>query len=366
LYKIIGATRVCTGGTVLSPWTPDCKCGFSEGDRRVNIGFSTSFVLQPNHFLKIKITNTEPQPLDKCTVCFWGQDITSSVMRGLKEELDIAKREMEDSFGIIDLRPYLQQAWNKLSDVYLLPNLGYLSLQPKKLRMENIAVKNDLLNIDLGITATPSVSFIKPDIDKTVVPNLSGTSTNGGFSINLEAALQYDSLSKVINGFLFNKRFEVSEGLIKKHIVIKESKVRSGSNNNLIIAAEFSGSHNGTVYFTGKPFYNEASKKIELQDFDYDLKTKDFLLKAAKWLFDKRIVAEIKKHTVIDLSTYYNTAANTMNTWLNKEWAKGIKGSGKIAEVKLTGVYALPQHLLIRTSCSGALNVLVNESHLNF
>jgi hypothetical protein len=232
--------------------------------------------------------------------------------------------------------------------------------------MENIAVKNDLLNIDLGITATPSVSFIKPASGKTIVPNLSATATNGGFSINIEAALQYDSLSKVINGYLAGKRFEVSEGLIKKHVIIKECNIRSGSSNNMVIAAEFTGSHNGTVYFTGKPFYNEAAKKIELQDFDYDLKTKDFLLKAAKWLFDKRIVAEIKKYTVIDLSAYYNTAATTMNNWLNKEWTKGIKGSGKIAEVKLTGVHALKQHLLIRTACSGTLNVAVNEIDLNF
>src|SRR5436305_5770080 len=87
-YQIVGSTRVCVNGTVLSPWTPGCRCGFDEPERRVNIGFVSNFKLEPNYILTTKITRTEPQPLDKCSVCFWGQDITTEVMKGLKADLD--------------------------------------------------------------------------------------------------------------------------------------------------------------------------------------------------------------------------------------------------------------------------------------
>lgn len=30
-YKMIGSTRICVNGAVLSPWTPACQCGFEEG-----------------------------------------------------------------------------------------------------------------------------------------------------------------------------------------------------------------------------------------------------------------------------------------------------------------------------------------------
>ncbi len=44
-YRIIGSTRLCVNGTVLSPWTPDCSCGFGkEGERRVNVSFSNSLM----------------------------------------------------------------------------------------------------------------------------------------------------------------------------------------------------------------------------------------------------------------------------------------------------------------------------------
>lgn len=363
-YKIIGSTRACVSGTVLSPWTPACQCGFDEGERRVNIGYTATFALLPNEVLKIKVMRLEPKPLDKCNVCFWGQDVTASVMTGLKAELDLSKKAIEDSFGLVNLKPYLQQAWNKLSDVYALPNLGYLSVKPVTLRMENITASNDLLHINLGITATPAISFIKPESVQQTVPDLAGSATANGFNINLEAALQYDSLSKVINGYLAGKRFELSEGFIKKHIVINHCKVYNDGSDKLQVSVAFGGSFNGTVYFTGKPVYHEDLKKIEMQDFDYDLKTKDFLLKTAKWLFDKQIVTEIKKYTVFDLSAYYNTAATTIDAWLNKEWTKGIKGSGTVNDLKLTGVYAMPQHLLIRSNCTGNLNVLVSQIDL--
>jgi hypothetical protein len=363
-YQIVGSTRACVGGAVLSPWTPGCRCGFDEAERRVNVSFNSSFKLQPNYILSSKIIRNEPKALDKCSVCFWGQDVTSEVMKGLKEELDASKKTMEDAYSNLNIRPYMQQAWNMLSGVYAIPNVGYFSLHPKKLRMENINARNDLLNINIGISATPVVSFAKPDAVSSAVPDLSTANNPGGFNIYLEAALQYDSLSRVLDGYLANKRFDVTEGLFKKHIIIEHTAVSGDEEGNLVIKLDFSGSFDGTVYFTGKPFYNKENKTIEVQDLDYDLKTKNLLLKTAKWLFNKRIVGELKKYTSFDLSQYYDTASKTLNTWLNREWTRGISGTGAVSDLKLTSVYALPQHLLIRSNCVGKLSVVVSEIDL--
>jgi hypothetical protein len=363
-YQIIGSSRVCVNGTVLSPWTPACRCGFDEPERRVNVGFTSSFKLLPNHILSTKIIRTEPQALDKCEVCFWGQDVTNSVMMGMKAELDLSKKLMEDSFGATNLRPYMQQAWNMLSAVYSIPTVGYFSLHPKKLRMNSINAKNDLLNISIGITATPVISFARPDATVTTVPDLTTANNPGGFNVYLEAALQYDSLSKVLNGYLVNKRFDISEGLFKKHVIVKETTVSGDENGDLLIKVDFEGSFDGTIFFTGKPVYNAEKKTIEVQEMDYDLKTKSLLLKTAKWLFNKRIINELKKYTSFDLSAYYDTASATLNTWLNKEWTKGIRGSGSVSDLKLTAVHALPEHLLIRSNCVGKLSVSVSEIDL--
>src|SRR5947199_2457564 len=163
-----------------------------------------------------------------------------------------------------------------------------------------------------------------------------------------------------------NKRFDMNQGLIKNHIIIEHTSLSGTVEGNMLIKVDFTGSFDGTAYFTGKPVYDPEKKLIEVQNLDYDLQTKNLFLKTAKWLFSSKITSELKKYSSIDLSSYYDTASKTLNSWLNKEWTKGITGSGSITDLKLTAVHALPEHLLIRSNCVGKLNVLVSEIQMNF
>ena len=308
----------------------------------------------------------EPVAKDKCEVCLWGQDVTKDVLDGLKAELDLSRKAMQDSFGNINLRPYMQQAWNMLNEVYTIPGIGYFSLHPKSLRMQNINAKNDLLNINIGITASPAVTFEKPAIFTSPVPSLSNSANAGGFSVYLDAALQYDSLSRIVNGYMAGKRFNLSEGLIKQHIIVKEVVVTGDTAGHMLIKVDFSGSFNGSAFFKGIPVYNPANKTIEVNDLEYDLQTKNLLLKGAKWLFANKIESELKKNTTINLTSYFDSAQTSLNAYLNREWMKGIKGVGSVKELNVVSVQPLPQHILIKTACSGNLSVQVSEIDLNF
>lgn len=54
-----------------------------------------------NYKVKLDIKRNEPQPLDKCEVCFWGQNITNEVMKGLVAELDAAKKTWIKTTGVL-------------------------------------------------------------------------------------------------------------------------------------------------------------------------------------------------------------------------------------------------------------------------
>jgi hypothetical protein len=365
-YQIIGSSRACVKNIALSPWTTPCSCGFKEGERKVAVSFASSFSFQPNHQINVRVTRNEPQPVTKCTVCFWDQDVTTQVMNGLKEELDAAKKAIEDSFRIVNTRPYMQAAWNKLNELYAIPGLGYLKLNPKKIHMENISAKDDLLNINIGITASPVISFEPQVATPSLVPNLSSAGNKTGFNIFLDASLNYDSLSHVVNGYLQGKRFDFKEAVFNRHVIVDSCRVGGSDNGNLVVNVHFSGSHEGAVTFTGQPFYNQETKSIEVANLDYDLVTKDFLLKTAKWLFNKKIISELKKYTTFSMTNYYDTAAKALDTWINKEWSKGIRSTGKVNELKITNVKALPQYLYLQTNCSGNLALKVDELMWSF
>jgi len=362
-YKIIGSTRVCVNGTALSPWTPACRCGYSEGERRVNVSFHNSVQISPDLKAKLLIKRLEPQPIDKCSVCFWGQDITTEVMKGLKEELDEAKADMEKSFGTFDLRPKLQQIWEQLNKVYGLYGLGWLQINPSKIRINNLSTRNDSLNINFGLSAKPIISFEKPGEHLTIVPNMSDYNSHSGFNIFLDAILNYDSLSNIVTQQLKDKRFDLTSS---KYIVVKDCTLYGMDNENLIIKVNFEGSEKGLFYLTGKPSYDDPTKTIELRNLDFDIKSKNMLLRTAAWLFSARIVSELKKYSRFDLSSYIDTAISTANQQLNKGWIKGVQTSGKVQGLKIANIYPLREHLIIRSNCTGSLAVKVDPISFSF
>ncbi len=235
--------------------------------------------------------------------------------------------------------------------------------QSIKIRVNNLFVKNDSLTINIGLAAKPLISFEKPQEHLTVVPNISDFSDRTGFNIFLDAVLNYDSLSNIVSSQLKDKRFDLTSS---KYIIIKDCMLYGMDNENLVIKVSFEGSEKGLFYLTGKPVYDASSKIIELRDLDFDIRSKNTLLKTAAWLFNKRIVNELKKYSRFDLTSYINTAITSINQQLNKEWMKGIQSNGKMDEIKIVNFYPLREHLIIRSNCSGSFPLKLTPPILAF
>ena len=365
-YRITGSTRACLNGVAISPWTSPCRCGFNEDERRVNVSFTNYVNLTPDFKVRLNIKRDEPVPIDKCEVCFWGQDITGLVVKGLKSELDLAKTDMEKRYGLTDIKPKVQLVWNELNRIYSLPGLGFLKLNPQRLHVNNLYAQGDSLHIFLGLSARPVISFEKPIEVSTAVPPMQPVNNISGFNVFLDAVLNYDSLNSILNAKANGKVFDLDKGPVRKKFVVKDCSLMGAGNEKLIIKLNFGGDEEGTVYLIGKPSYDEQAKMFEIKDMDFDIKTKDAILKAADWLFNRRIVNEISKYTRFDLSQYIETAKSMMNAQLNKEWMPGIRSNGIVNDLKLTGIYPLNQHLIIRSNCSGFLSVEAESIPFSF
>lgn len=364
-YKIIGSTRVCANGVILSPWTPPCRCGFDEPERKVNVSFSNTLTLMTNYKVKLDIKRNEPQPLDKCEVCFWGQNITNQVMKGLTAELDAAKRDLDKSYSSTDLKPQFQKVWDQLNKVYGIYGLGWLKINPKGVHINRLYTQNDSLNVVLGLSAKPVISFEKPAEESSWVPHISNAAGKDGFSIFLDAVLSYDSLSQLMNEQVAGKQFDFKKAFVKKKFIIDSCKIYGGGFEKLIIRINFSGTNNGIVYLVGKPVYDTANRIIEVTNIDFDIKSKNVLLGSADWLFDKKITKEISKHARFELGAYIDSAKITINEQLNQEWMKGIRSYGNINDIKLAGIYPMQQHLVIRSNCKGDLSVKVDSGNFS-
>ena len=360
-YKIIGSTRACVASAAVTPWTAPCRCGYDEPERRVNVSFSNSMAILPDYKVRMTIKRNEPEALDKCEVCFWGQDITGQVLNGLKTELDFAKAELEKNYGLIDLKPRFQQLWNYLNQPYNIYDMGWLQVNPQRIKINNLYAKDDSLYVYLGLSARPVIGFEKPVAQTSAIPSIGNIGRREGFSIFLDALLNYDSLSNIVNRHVANKEFDFNKGPVKKKFIIRDCQLYGTGNEKLIIKVNFSGTDNGVFYLTGKPVYTKETRILEIKDIDFDIKSKDALLKTSEWLFSRRIINEISRNTRFDLNEYIDTAKVRINEQLNQEWIPGISSAGLIDEIDLIGIYPLNHSLVIRSNCSGHLSVKVES-----
>ena len=88
-----------------------------------------------------------------------------------------------------------------------------------ELNQENKA----LLNLNLKAAAMPAITFIKPSGLQQMVPQ-ANENKGAGFAVELETAVPFDELSRVLHTYLNGKRFELSEGFIKQHVVVEAAK----------------------------------------------------------------------------------------------------------------------------------------------
>ncbi|MCC6287628.1 MAG: DUF4403 family protein [Chitinophagaceae bacterium] len=365
-YIIAGAQRVCTGSgsdrVAISPWSPVCACGLKEAEPRVDIGYKANLQLKNNFNVVAKFEALNPKPLDKCTVCFWGHDITPIIMAQLKNELIIAGRDIEDSLNSLNFRPQFQQLWDVLNTSIKLYDVGYLQLNPEKIRMSSLYAQNDSLNISIGISARPLISLSKTTDHKTVIPDISDFTRRKGFSIYIDAIMNYDSLSQLLTKQLAGKRIDMDK--LGKYIIIEKCNLYGADNEKLIIKVSFKGADNGIMYLTGKPVFNQAKNELQVKDIDYDIRTKSLLIKTAKWLFNRKIITELNKYSTFNMQAYTDTLISKVNSQMNRELQKGIFSVGKMEVIQIVNIYPLKNNFILRCNSKGDLAIQIDSFKL--
>jgi hypothetical protein len=365
-YQLAGGQRICSGvgseRTPVTPWSPTCSCGLWEPERRVNVALTASFTLSPNYRLKASLERTDPVPLDRCKICVFNYDITSTVMDRIRQQIDDARLLIIDSLAKVDYRPRFQQLWDELTRIQPLGGYGFLAINPMAIRLSEISSSRDTMIFNIGITAQPVITQVRPREVRTVVPELAMARPVNRFAIFTDTYLNYDSLSRIAKNQVAGKRIDLEK--YGKHVIIEDLNLYGWNNKKLVCKVRFSGSATGEFYLTGKPTYDSLKMQLRVDDLDYDIRSKDLMLRSAEFLFSNKILRELRNYAVFDLKPHVSMILDMANRYLNQELRKGIMLNGRLDNVKIEGIYPFQEKLLVRFSSRGNLAILVNELNL--
>jgi hypothetical protein len=117
----------------------------------------------------------------------------------------------------------------------------------------------------------------------------------------------------------------------------------------------------GIVYATGIPIYNAKSKTIEIKQFDFELKTRDILLKAASWLVKSKSFKEnVESKLVFPIEDKLTQARITANDAVNKKMIDNIDIKGFVKNLEPGNIYITPTAIKLNIVTDGNLEINLN------
>lgn len=277
----------------------------------------------------------------------------------ITDQIDQALTDM------VDLKKYVTMAWTEAQKPMQVntENNIWLRLTPRDIFVSPFQTVGQNLNVAVTLqTQIESFMGVKPNANAPVAlpPFKIAVKQPQEFNLNIAADATYDKISEMAKAQLVNKTF--TEG--GKTITITDLSI-FGSEGKPVFVADVTGSLKGRIYFTGILAYNAEKMAVEVQNPEFDLKTKNALVKSASWLLNGLIIKKITPYLtypVKDLIEDMKTEAN--KTLSSYKVVDGITLTGKMNSVAIKSLDLVPGAVRLNANVRGNIALKVDE--MNF
>lgn len=209
------------------------------------------------------------------------ETINSSIDEGLQSSLD--------------LKANAQEAWVTMQEPMLLDEEYqlWMRLIPKSISAMPISGGKGIIRQTSAIQ-TVAECFVGPKPSFSINYNLPEITplkkAADNFELNITSYIPFSYVDSATKAQLAGTSYTFG----KRELKINSVDVY-GSEKNLIIETNVSGSLNGKLYFEGIPVYRESDSSIVFQDLQFNIKTKNLLVKAAGWIANSGIEKVLAK-----------------------------------------------------------------------
>ncbi len=232
---------------------------------------------------------------NSCGVTALKFDITSAVDAKIRPRLEEAAKLIDERIpSMADLKNTAEEAWKKMQTPLQVEKDVWLLLNPREIHVTGIEGFDGQLVTGIGITGIPVLAAGKmPKPNILMLPELKTGSKGGGtFNVALKATLDFDAAAEQLFRHLSEKAVVMGTHRVSiTGVSIYPSKERC------VIQLGLKGDVNGTIYFMGKPVYDEEKGLLYLAKLDYTLETENVLHTAAEWFLHDDFRNELRKKT---------------------------------------------------------------------
>jgi hypothetical protein len=120
---------------------------------------------------------------------------------------------------------------------------------------------------------------------------------------------------------------------------------------------EFGGTSTGIIYLVATPTYENATHELSFPDLTFDLQTRAWMLKTAKWMFNRAITDAIKKRATYNFSKFIADSKKNIESQMSRTFDNGIHSDVSINDLDITAIFPTEEKLIVRTLSTGQIKV---------
>jgi len=338
---------------------------FREFNAEIALNLRTRFSLNTDWTFTTKTIADGYEWIKEPTITIAGRDMPVGFVADavLSFGLGSISSEIDEAVGKgMNLQDFLGESWQNLQKPMLVSeeyNLWVL-IKPLGISTPPISTYNNKLQQKIYVegiaetsvgkepsytirTALPPIKFENPDRSQ--------------FEINLMNQIPFSEADSLAARFLAGQTF--SSG--KKSITITGVRIY-GSRGQLITETTVSGSIQGKLYFTGTPYFNKPDSTIRLRNFEFDVETRNILVKSANWLLNSKFRNVLEEIMVYPLGSDLLLLKTELENGLNgTELGMGFTAAANLKDIMPGDVFISPDAIQFPVIFKGSLNI-VSES----
>lgn len=332
------------------------SCGINEEKRKIEIDYLSELKISNSYKLSSSTKISDIRTIDRCEFTFLKYDVTQKVIDQVKKPLMDIATEIDKSIAKIDLKSSLEALWGQLNTPIPVESYGSIYFHASELALSKMDLQKNSLNFFLSIQAKPELHLVPlPAYRASKLPALSAYIPKEGFQLHVQAFAPYDSLSNLLNKELKGKKIDLKGN----ELIIENTRISGSDAGKLAIEVRFSGSKKGTFIVEGTPTLDSNKKRISMPDLNFDIKSKNALLKTAKWLFSAKITSVIKEAAQFDYAQILLEVRKELEKNLNRDLEENIQLKGKVKEADLLLILPESNRLRLQMLVNGQLSVTI-------
>jgi hypothetical protein len=290
--------------------------------------------------------------------------IKSMASRLLNKNFDKITQAIDEQVASnLELKKNVELAWGIARQPVMLAKEfdTWLVIVPTAIVMMPLLAKNNILRSVLGIQGyTQTItSATKPAIPATYkLPDLQIVDkVNEDFKVGLISLVSYEDAARLATAKFAGEKFSFLGGQYNVEVTSIEMY---GQNDRMVIKAGLKGNINGFIYLKGIPYYDPVSQQLSLKGLDYDLDTRNSIVRTAGWLLQGQFSRMMEKKMVFPVGQQIDEAKKTIQKALsNYKVTEGVVIKGTLSDITPDKVYLTPKHLYSVVFAHGKVNLKV-------